>query len=126
VSGGTRAAASPDRPAVGGALLRYRVIAYVVGVVLVVLMLVAMPLKYLAGRPHLVEVVSPVHGFLYVVYLLAAVALARRAEWSLWRTLGVMLGGTVPIVSFVVERAVTRDLTARPVPRPAGGVPAAP
>ena len=99
-------------PGLPGTLLRFRVMAYVVGCVLVVLMLVAMPLKYLAGEPRLVELVSPVHGFLYVVYLVTAVALARRARWTVWRTLGVMLAGTVPFVSFLVERRVTRDLTA--------------
>jgi integral membrane protein len=101
-------------PARGGvrdvvpALLRYRVMAYVVGVMLLVLVLVAMPLKYFADIPGPVKVVGPAHGFLYVVYLLAAFDLALRARWSAKGTLFVLLAGTIPFLSFVAERTVTR------------------
>ena len=90
------------------ALIRYRIMAYVVGVVLLVLVLAAMPLKYLGDEPGLVEAVGPVHGFLYIVYLAAALDLARRSRWPLGRTLLVLLAGTVPFLSFVVERRVSR------------------
>lgn len=89
------------------ALTRYRVLAYVVGVLLLVLVLVAMPLKYLADRPGLVAVVGPLHGFLYMVYLAVAFDLAVRARWSLRRTLPLLLAGTVPGMSFVAERKAT-------------------
>jgi integral membrane protein len=95
---------------VSGALQRYRAIANVVGVVLVVFIVIAVPLRYLGGEPRLSETISPVHGFLYMVYLAFTVDLARRVGWSAWHTLGVMLAGTVPFLSFVVERRTTRDL----------------
>ena len=96
-----------------GALQRYRVLANVVGVVLVVFLLIAVPLRYLGGEPRLSETISPVHGFLYVVYLGVTVDLARRAGWSVLRTLLVGLAGTVPFLSFVVERRMTRDVEAQ-------------
>lgn len=92
------------------ALTRYQILAYVVGVALLVLALVAMPLKYLADEPALVALVGPVHGFLYMGYLVVSLDVAVRQRWSMWRTLGVMLAGTVPFVSFVVERKVTRQV----------------
>ncbi len=92
------------------ALTRYRVMAYVVGVVLLVLVLVAMPAKYLAHRPALVAAVGPVHGFLYMVYLAAAFHLAVKCRWPLGRTVLVLLAGTVPFLSFVMERKVTRQV----------------
>ncbi|NUS74560.1 MAG: DUF3817 domain-containing protein [Corynebacteriales bacterium] len=91
-------------------LIRFRVIAYVVGAFLIVLMLIGMPLKYLAKEPIVVDAIGPVHGILYVVYLLAAFDLARRAGWPLKRTLQVSVAGTVPIYSFFVERGVSREL----------------
>jgi integral membrane protein len=97
---------------VSGALRRYRVIAHVVGVVLVVFILIAVPVRYLTGEPRMSETISPIHGFLYLVYLAATVDLARRAGWTVLRTLGVMLAGTVPFLSFVVERRTTRELRA--------------
>jgi integral membrane protein len=90
------------------ALTRYRVMAYVVGVLLLVLVFVAMPLKYFADQPTLVAIVGPLHGFLYMVYLVTAFDLAVRAKWPFLRTLWILLAGTVPVMSFVAERKVTR------------------
>ena len=94
-------------------LLFYRTLAYVVGVGLIVLVLVGVPLKYLADSPGVVAVVGPLHGFLYMVYLVATVNLAFRARWSPVKTVLVMLAGTIPFVSFVAERKVTADEAAR-------------
>ena len=95
-----------------GPLLRFRTISYVVGTVLVLFLLVAMPLKYAAGVEDATATISQVHGVLYMLYLVATVLLARAAGWTALRTLGVMLAGTVPFLSFVVERRVTRELSA--------------
>lgn len=91
-----------------GALLRYRAIAYVVGVALILLVVIGMPLKYLWDEPAVVETVGTAHGFLYMIYLVAVFDLARRTRWGLRRMLLVMLAGTIPFVSFYCERVVTR------------------
>jgi integral membrane protein len=91
-----------------GALIRFRAMAYVVGVLLIVLFFVAMPLKYLADSPALVAVVGPIHGFLYMVYLVVAFHLAMRQRWPLRQTALLLLAGTVPVMSFVAERWATR------------------
>ncbi|MEV4200200.1 DUF3817 domain-containing protein [Micromonospora globbae] len=91
----------------GGALTRYRAIAWIVGVVLIVLVVIGMPLKYAFDNPTVVETVGPAHGFLYMVYLVAAFDLSRRADWPLKRMLAVMLAGTIPFVSFYAEHRVT-------------------
>jgi integral membrane protein len=109
---------------VATALQRYRVIAWVVGAGLLVLVFVAMPLKYFADRPGVVAVVGPIHGFLYVLYLLCALDLAVRNRWQLTRTVLVMLAGTVPFLSFVAERKVTAGViasTATATPAATGG-----
>ena len=87
-------------------LLRYRVVANLVGVVLLVLVGVAMPLRYGFGEEALSKAVSPVHGALYMVLVLCVVLLGRTRGWSVKRIVLVALGGTVPVVSFLVERRV--------------------
>ncbi|MGC9669162.1 DUF3817 domain-containing protein [Planosporangium sp. 12N6] len=94
------------------ALKRYRVIAYVVGVFLLILTLVAMPLKYLADQSALVAIVGPIHGFLYMVYLVLAFHLAALARWRFGYTVAVLLAGTIPFLSFVAERKVTHRVHA--------------
>jgi integral membrane protein len=90
------------------ALLRYRVIAYIVGVALILLVVIGMPMKYLGDNPLLVETVGPAHGFLYIVYLVLSADLARRANWKLKFTVLVLLAGTIPFVSFYAERVVSK------------------
>jgi integral membrane protein len=101
----------PARRAARGvqsALTRYRAMAYVVGVMLLLLVLVAMPIKYIGHNGGPVAVIGTAHGFLYCVYLLAAFDLALRARWSAKGTVLVLLAGTIPFLSFVAERHVTR------------------
>ncbi|MDQ3432944.1 MAG: DUF3817 domain-containing protein [Actinomycetota bacterium] len=90
------------------ALTRFRFMAYATGIMLLVLVFVAMPLKYLADEPGPVDLIGPVHGLLYFGYVVIVLDLAFRRRWSLWRTLLVMLAGTIPFASFVAERRVTR------------------
>jgi integral membrane protein len=92
---------------VSGALIRFRVIAYLVGVFLLVLT-VGVVLRYGFDYPTLSKAVSPVHGFLYLLYLAAVYDLGRRAGWSPKRMILIMLAGTVPFMSFFAERAVTQ------------------
>ncbi|WP_245581155.1 DUF3817 domain-containing protein [Propionicicella superfundia] len=102
-----------DVKAVRGALLRYRIMAYIVGVLLVVLILVGMPLKYLGGNGIVVTATGMPHGFLYMVLLLAAYDLGRRVDWPWSRMLWIMLAGTIPFVTFVAEHYATKDVRAR-------------
>jgi integral membrane protein len=108
------AARPVDRRSKGipAALVRYRTMAWIVGVMLILLVLVAVPLKYLAGMDGPVAVIGTAHGFLYCVYLLAAFDLALRGRWTAKGTILVLLAGTVPFLSFVAERIVTRKTRA--------------
>jgi integral membrane protein len=90
-----------------GALTRFRTIAWVVGVLLLALTLVAMPMKYFGDNSMGVALIAPIHGWCYVLYLGAVGDLARRVQsWSVPRILLVALAGTVPFLSFFIERQV--------------------
>lgn len=96
-------------PGVRGALARYRVMAYVVGVGLLALCF-SMIMEYVFDQDQYTAIVGPVHGFLYIVYLVATVDLAIKARWSMKGTVLVMLSGVVPFISFVAERRVARKV----------------
>lgn len=88
------------------ALKFYRAMAYIVGVMLL-LLCAAMVVKYGLGNSTPVAVVGPVHGFLYMIYLVAALNLGLKTRWPFGYLLLVLIAGTVPFLSFVVERNVT-------------------
>ncbi|HEU4514640.1 MAG TPA: DUF3817 domain-containing protein [Nocardioidaceae bacterium] len=117
-------------------LTPYRVMATVVGVLLIVLILVGVPLANFDGSsmwgvfPSTPELTTPgsdahqagewithtlgvAHGWLYMIFLLFAFMLSRRAEWSPGFTVVTLLAGTVPILSFWAERRATRDVRRR-------------
>jgi integral membrane protein len=92
------------------ALLRYRIMAYTVGCLLVLLICVGLPLKYLGGNGTVVTWTAVPHGYLYMLLLITAFDLGRRAHWSWQRLLLIALAGTIPFLSFVAERSATKDV----------------
>lgn len=98
------------------ALRNYRVAAWVTGLGLLVLVFVAMPLKYFFDQPQLVAVVGVTHGFLYMIYIVCTLLLAERARWKPLDALLILVAGTVPVASFVAERRVTQRVRAGRTP----------
>lgn len=98
----------------------YRVMAYITGTGLIILVFVAMPLKYFADIRQPVAVVGALHGFFYMAYVVCSLVLAERCRWRPVRAVLVALAGTIPFLSFVAERKVTQ-LVRGSVGRPAGG-----
>ncbi|MFI0859957.1 DUF3817 domain-containing protein [Streptomyces smyrnaeus] len=93
-------------------LTRYRVMAYVTAVLLVLLTL-GMIGKYLLGMDGaegFTSVVGIAHGWLYILYLIFAFDLGQKAKWPLGKQIWVLLAGTVPTAAFFVERKVTREI----------------
>ncbi|MEV0975858.1 DUF3817 domain-containing protein [Streptomyces sp. NPDC049915] len=96
-------------------LTRYRVMAYVTGVLLVLLTLGCIA-KYgidIDGADSFVKVVGIAHGWLYVVYLIFAFDLGSKAKWPVGKQLWVLIAGTIPTAAFFVERKVSRELEAK-------------
>lgn len=100
------AAQEPVEPRVLSALKRFRVAAVVTGFGLLVLVAV-MLVRYVWDNPTPSQIWSPIHGALYMIYLVLAVDLGIKARWSVTGVLLVLLAGCVPFVSFVAERKVT-------------------
>jgi integral membrane protein len=97
---------------VRGAVMRYRVMAFIVGTALIALTIVV--IFQLAGYKATTEekIVAPIHGYLYLIYLITAADLARRAHWRLGRILVVAAAGFVPTLAFIVEHRVYQQMQA--------------
>ncbi|MFF5182184.1 DUF3817 domain-containing protein [Streptomyces sp. NPDC000345] len=96
-------------------LTRYRVMAYVTGVLLVLLTLgvIAKYVLDLDGADGFTGAVGIAHGWLYVVYLVFAFDLGSKAKWPVAKQLWVLLAGTIPTAAFFVERRITHELEGR-------------
>ncbi|MEO6701784.1 MAG: DUF3817 domain-containing protein, partial [Jatrophihabitantaceae bacterium] len=84
-------------PGLPGSFLRYRILAFITGTLLVLLVFVAIPIQLWGHNKGPEAVIGTAHGFLFMVYLLSALDLGVRLRWP-WLKLGlVMLAGVVPV-----------------------------
>ncbi|MDX6739475.1 DUF3817 domain-containing protein [Actinocorallia sp. A-T 12471] len=91
------------------AITRYRVLATVVGIMLLLLCFVAVPLRYIWDNPGPSGIISPIHGFLYMVYLVASFDLYTKASWPLKKMAVMVSAGLVPFLAFFIERRIVAD-----------------
>jgi integral membrane protein len=95
---------------------RLRVIGWAEGASFLILLGVAMPLKYFAGWPLAVRVVGMAHGILFLLYLWAAIQAALEYNWSWKRTALVFLASVLPAGPFVVDAKIIREEEAKARP----------
>ncbi len=90
-----------ERAKIKGALLRYRALAWFTGLWLL-LLCGEMIAKYGfdADPPSWIAIV---HGWVYFVYLILTADLAQKVRWPIGRTVGTLVAGTIPLLSFFVE-----------------------
>ena len=65
------------------------------------------------GRGGPSAVWSPIHGFIYFVFVLSIANLGFKVGWSLPRMIRLMLSGFVPLLPFIVERRIAREVEAQ-------------
>lgn len=82
---------------------RLRLTGLLEGVSFLVLLGIAMPLKYLAGQPMAVRVVGMAHGVLFIGFCLALVLAARAQRWPLKRIALFFVAALLPFGPFVVD-----------------------
>lgn len=98
---------SPTNPA----LTRFRLLAVLCGVNLLLLIFAYMPAKYIfdAIDDNKWLIFIPIaHGYLYIVYILTALQIGVQKRMSFLTILGLIAAGTLPFASFIAERKVVK------------------
>ena len=97
-----------------GALKRYRVMAVITGVLLMLVFLGMLRYTPLVARSEgldgALSILSQVHGFVYVVYVITVWQVWSQAKWGYQRLASMFFGGVVPLLSFFVEKRVTHEV----------------
>ena len=78
---------------------------WIEGASLVVLLFVAMPLRYLGDIDIAVRVVGMVHGLLFMAFLVWVAVAARRHRWSVEKIAGAVMASVIPFGPFVADLA---------------------
>ena len=91
---------------------RLRLLGLIEGWSFVILLLVAMPLKYLAGLPLAVRIVGSAHGALFVLYCIYVLNIAADRDWPFKRTLLALGASVVPLGTFFFDRSLKAEQAA--------------
>lgn len=88
---------------------RFRLVSLLEGVSFLVLLGIAMPLKYAAGIPEAVRYVGWAHGLLFVLFILALLSASTAARWPLTKIAGAFIASVIPFGAFVLERRLREE-----------------
>ncbi len=90
---------------------RFRIIAFLEGISFILLVFIAMPMKYWMGMPMLVRHVGMAHGVLFLLYLVAVVHVMIDRKWSILKGLIAVGASLVPFGTFVLDAKMLREET---------------
>jgi integral membrane protein len=94
-------------------LKRLRYIGISEGISFLVLLGIAMPLKYIWGIPEMVKYTGWAHGLLFVLYLMAVAHVALVYRWSLFKIIGAVLASVVPFGPFILDARLLKKEEAK-------------
>lgn len=82
----------------------FTILSFIEGISLLVLFFIAMPIKYIGGDPSYVKMVGPIHGFLFLGFVLMALYVASEDKWTKKFFLFAVLTSSIPFGMFWLER----------------------
>jgi integral membrane protein len=80
-----------------------RVISYLEGISYILLLFIAVPIKYYANDPYLVKLLGMPHGLLFVAFVILSLVNIKKYNWSFIKTIVVLISSIVPFGTFYVD-----------------------
>nr|WP_084121445.1 DUF3817 domain-containing protein [Aquiflexum balticum] len=90
-------------------LKRFRYISIVEGISFLVLLFIAMPLKYMMDIPLAVTYVGWAHGLLFIIYIYIVFPTARKLSWNFSKTLFALIASVLPFGPFIFDKYLTKE-----------------
>lgn len=87
----------------------FKIIAFLEGVSLLLLLFIAMPMKYFLNKPELVSSVGMAHGVLFIAYIVLATVLMMDKKWGLKVYALICLASIIPFGTFIVENKFLKE-----------------
>lgn len=89
-----------------------RLVALIEGVSFLVLLFLAMPLKYFAGMPFAVRLAGSIHGVLFIAFVLVLIWASVARRWPLHRSMLAFVSSIVPFGTFAFDVSLRREIAA--------------
>ena len=85
-------------------LKRFRLVALLEGISFIVLLFIAMPIKYMLGEPIVVKIVGMAHGGLFLLFLYLLFVTAREFKWNLSFISIAFVASLLPFGTFFLDK----------------------
>jgi len=88
------------------ALNRFRVISYIEGLSYLILLFIAMPIKYIGENPYPVKVIGMTHGVLFILFVIFLFESMRKYSWENNFSAKLFIYSLLPFGSFLIEKEI--------------------
>lgn len=90
---------------------RLRLLAYLEGVSLIILIFIAVPLKYIFHNPAMVKIVGQVHGILFILFVFNTLSVGVEQHWNFKKTTWkVLLACFIPFGTFYIDNKILNKI----------------
>lgn len=93
-------------------LIRFRKTAFWEGVSFLLLLGIAMPIKYGLGNPYPVKVIGMAHGLLFIAYVLFLIQCAMEYDWPFKKSALAFVASLLPFGPFIFDRRLEKESSA--------------
>lgn len=83
---------------------RLRILGFLEGISLLFLIFICMPVKYALDNPVWVEVVGPIHGALFVLYVVLTLSSSAQYKWKFGQTIALIVASFIPFGTFYTDK----------------------
>jgi integral membrane protein len=88
---------------------RLRLTGLLEGVSLILLMAIGMPMKYVWGNPIWVEIIGPIHGVLFILFVILTLSTSAQYKWKFFPvTAMLLLASFIPFGTFYTDRTILK------------------
>ena len=88
------------------ALGRFRSISAIEGLSYLLLVFIAMPIKYIGGEPYPVKIFGMMHGVLFIIFMLSLFEVKRKESWDVGFIFQLFVLSLIPFGAFLIEKRV--------------------
>mgnify|MGYP003529679564 CR=1 FL=1 len=87
----------------------FKIIAFLEGISLLLLLFFAMPMKYIYEQPIFVKTIGMAHGLLFIAYILVAIMLKIEEKWGIKKFAIICIASIIPFGTFYIEKKYLRN-----------------
>lgn len=90
------------------AFSRFRLVSFIEGLSYLILVFIAMPIKYIGENPYPVKIVGMTHGVLFILFMLVLFLAKYRYKWHTGLTFQLFVYSLIPFGFIVIEKALKK------------------